>query len=522
MDMKNNILKLNNMMKKVEITLIAILVFAAVFVGSLTTVKAASAPSSLNMSRRIWSDAPFSTLEDFHVKYVTNTGEYVYCLTYSARTPNGVNYSLGSQITDAGEDYILAMGANDSNDTEYFITQSALWIYLRDTGMVGHSNSVENLRKEVYNSNSDVANAIKSLVSAAENGASQDKSLSLSTSTNTLTFTLSSDGKYYVSNDIKVSSNGNYSVTITNAPRGTVKEDISGGFRVKVPASSATTLTNSVKVSVSASKKIYNSYEYNPSNSKYQIMSYTTSENLSKNVDLSGSINKTQVTISKVDATNGKELPGATLKLTCNNGAYNKEWVSTTKPVVLSDVPEGTCTLSETIAPEGYVKTTETITFKVVAGKVTATQVMKNKPETKTFDVKISKLDIANSEEIKGAKLEVKNEKGTVVCEWTSDGKVHTCSNLIAGTYTLTEITAPDGYEKAESITFVIDKDGKVSQDGKTVDKIIMYDKQTPTIIPDVPNTLSLAKTTPYIVGLGIVVAGSIMLVRLLKKNEQK
>ena len=49
-----------------------------------------------------------------------------------------------------------------------------------------------------------------------------------------------------------------------------------------------------------------------------------------------------------------------------------------------------------------------------------------------------------------------------------------------------------------------------------------MYDKQTPTIIPDVPNTLSLAKTTPYIVGLGIVVAGSIMLVRLLKKNEQK
>jgi hypothetical protein len=599
-------MKLNKIYKKT----IKVILVMAIAITSLITVRAASsAPSSLKITYSQYGKTPVSTAENFHIKYISgDSSKYVYCLTYSKKTPGGVSYTLGSAITDPGMSYILAKGANNSTKSQYFVTQSALWIYMQDKGLMTYSNSVNTLKNNVNKSSASEAVSIRNLVSEAKAQTSVDSTLTLSTDTTTLTFTLNSDKSSYISNVVKVTSNASYNVTVSGA--NATKEDVDGGFRIVVPASSVSSLSTSVSVSVSASKTVYTSYKYSPSNSKYQTMSYTIPDTLSKKVELSGTIKTTQVTISKVDATNSQELPGATLNLSCNDGAYTKEWVSTNQPVVLTDVPEGTCSLTETIAPEGYIKSSETITFNVVAGKVTetqvmknsplntvtiskvdvtngeelpgatlklscndgayvkewvsttepnvltdvpdgtcsltetiapegyikseetitftvesgkatATQVMKNAPEVKTFEVEISKLDVANSKELVGAKLEVTNESGVVVCEWTSDGSAHTCKNLIAGTYTLTEITAPDGYEKAESITFVIGKDGKLTQDGKDTDKIVMYDEQTPTIIPNVPDTLSLKSTISYVVGLAIILSGVGIVVKMIKKNEQ-
>jgi hypothetical protein len=510
-------MKLNKIYKKT----IKVILVMAIAITSLITVRAASsAPSSLKITYSQYGKTPVSTAENFHIKYISgDSSKYVYCLTYSKKTPGGVSYTLGSAITDPGMSYILAKGANNSTKSQYFVTQSALWIYMQDKGLMTYSNSVNTLKNNVNKSSASEAVSIRNLVSEAKAQTSVDSTLTLSTDTTTLTFTLNSDKSSYISNVVKVTSNASYNVTVSGA--NATKEDVDGGFRIVVPASSVSSLSTSVSVSVSASKTVYTSYKYSPSNSKYQTMSYTIPDTLSKKVELSGTIKTTQVTISKVDATNSQELPGATLNLSCNDGAYTKEWVSTNQPVVLTDVPEGTCSLTETIAPEGYIKSEETITFTVESGKATATQVMKNAPEVKTFEVEISKLDVANSKELVGAKLEVTNESGVVVCEWTSDGSAHTCKNLIAGTYTLTEITAPDGYEKAESITFVIGKDGKLTQDGKDTDKIVMYDEQTPTIIPNVPDTLSLKSTISYVVGLAIILSGVGIVVKMIKKNEQ-
>ena len=85
--------------------------------------------------------------------------------------------------------------------------------------------------------------------------------------------------------------------------------------------------------------------------------------------------------------------------------------------------------------------------------------------------VEISKVDIADSKELAGAKLAVKDSEGAVVDEWTTDGSVRRL-RLAPGKYTLTEISAPAGYETAEPITFTVNQRGLV---GGT--KVIMADR---------------------------------------------
>lgn len=46
--------------------------------------------------------------------------------------------------------------------------------------------------------------------------------------------------------------------------------------------------------------------------------------------------------------------------------------------------------------------------------------------------------------------------------EWTSTYQVHEIAALAAGSYTLTEVTAPDGYEETESITFNVINSRKI------------------------------------------------------------
>ncbi len=82
-----------------------------------------------------------------------------------------------------------------------------------------------------------------------------------------------------------------------------------------------------------------------------------------------------------------------------------------------------------------------------------------------TTKVSISKQDITGDKEIPGAKLQVKDETGKVIEEWTSTDKPHEINEkLVAGkTYTLHEEGAPDGYTYAEDVKFTVDEKGEVT-----------------------------------------------------------
>ena len=149
------------------------------------------------------------------------------------------------------------------------------------------------------------------------------------------------------------------------------------------------------------------------------------------------------------------------------------EWTSTDKPheIVGKLVAGESYTMTEVGAPGGYGYA-EDITFTVSKDGSIDTVVMEDKPT----HVTISKVDLTTSAELPGAQLTIKDKDGNVVEEWTSTDKPHEIvGKLIAGeTYTLTEITAPNGYRVAESITFKVNRDGSVTS-------VVMKDQRIPT-----------------------------------------
>lgn len=93
------------------------------------------------------------------------------------------------------------------------------------------------------------------------------------------------------------------------------------------------------------------------------------------------------VEISKQDITNKKELPGATLVIKDVNGNIVDEWVSEDKPHYIEKLTPGIYTLTETIAPDGYVLSDETITFTVKDDGTITKVVMYNAPSSKDVPV---------------------------------------------------------------------------------------------------------------------------------------
>ena len=88
--------------------------------------------------------------------------------------------------------------------------------------------------------------------------------------------------------------------------------------------------------------------------------------------------------------------------------------------------------------------------------------------------VDISKQDITAGEELPGAELTITDQKGDVVEQWISGSESHRITGLPAGRYTLTEVTAPSGYDVAESISFEL-------SDSLEVQKVILYDRPLET-----------------------------------------
>ena len=190
------------------------------------------------------------------------------------------------------------------------------------------------------------------------------------------------------------------------------------------------------------------------------------------------------VKISKQDV-GGKEIGGAQMTLKNENGDVISNWTSVEEENHTVTVKHGKYTLHENSAPAGYVVASD-VTFTVDAeGKVSvdgnpvSEVVMVD--EYASHDVIISKVDAANNKELAGAVLKVTDKEGNEVDKWTSEeGKNHTVT-VKPGTYTFTEVSAPKGYELAESITFNVDLNGKVTIDGKEVTAVVMKDAKKPT-----------------------------------------
>ena len=189
-----------------------------------------------------------------------------------------------------------------------------------------------------------------------------------------------------------------------------------------------------------------------------------------------------------------------------------------------ADIPFGEFLVCEIEAPTGYILSDKVYQVNITEDGQTVEITAENKPIT----VEFSKRDTEGNE-LKGAKLQIVDEKGNVIEEWISDGTNHIVKKLKAGKYVLTETAAPDGYEIATDISFEVFEDGTVkagntetvavSKDGNPL--IVMVDEAEEKQIT--PQTGDNRSKLPGIIltgtGLSILV---ILILKSRKKNGGK
>ena len=223
----------------------------------------------------------------------------------------------------------------------------------------------------------------------------------------------------------------------------------------------------------------------------------------------------TTVELTKTDLTTGKELPGAHLKVTDEDGNVIEEWVSTEKAHVIKGLTVGkSYTMTETKPADGYV-TAESITFTVE----NTAEIQKQEMKDDVTKVLISKQDIAGKE-LPGAKLTILDEDGKVVESWTSTEEAHYIEMLPIGKYTLREETAPEGYLVAKDVEFEV-------KDTAEVQKVVMVDEEKPKESTpeggkpskDAPKTGDNTNLLLWLIVLGMSLSGVVVLGRKIKKK---
>ena len=124
---------------------------------------------------------------------------------------------------------------------------------------------------------------------------------------------------------------------------------------------------------------------------------------------------------------------------------------------------------------------------------------------------KVSATDGAT--EVAGAELTItgKTVEGNDITpvSWTSTDEAHEVT-LPAGTYTLHEVSAPNGYKVAQDIQFTVDAKGNVVSAGKTLEgaRIVMVDEK----IPSSSALVNTGDVTTPVAPLLSMLAGTFML----------
>ena len=217
----------------------------------------------------------------------------------------------------------------------------------------------------------------------------------------------------------------------------------------------------------------------------------------------------TKVEISKADMTDGRELPGAKLKITDASGNTIAEWETNGQPHRIERLKPGEYTLTETAAPAGYLLSEE-VHFTVQETGEIQKVTMYDAP---AHSLILTKRDIATNAKLADARLTIRDAYGTTIDRWTTTDGDHAIrvlpersaakdphKNLLLlsddtseHVYTMVEELAPNGYLVAESITFKVMQMNDtlvvfVWQDGgwqkSSEGYLAMYDERTDTPVP--------------------------------------
>ena len=201
---------------------------------------------------------------------------------------------------------------------------------------------------------------------------------------------------------------------------------------------------------------------------------------------------------------------GYKFRLETREGNLIEEFETTDDGYTSRELEIGDYTLKQIETPDGVIVNDKEIYFSV--GESNEVNVVNFVNDfTK---VNISKKDMANSEEIEGAHLVIRDSNGEVVEEWTSSNSPHYIEKLPVGRYTLTETMAPEGYIINTSVI-----DFEVLETGEIQSEVMFNSKPI-----EVPNT-SRNATYIYLVGGILIIIGGVLIYisyRNVKKKKSR
>ena len=151
-----------------------------------------------------------------------------------------------------------------------------------------------------------------------------------------------------------------------------------------------------------------------------------------------------QLEITKVDADTGETLAGATIRVALDDGSDSWDvYTNASGKATLTNMKSGTYTVTEIVAPEGYLLNEEPVLIKLEPGK-TAAVTLKDKAKP---GIVIKKYDEDTGFPLENAEFSVAKKGGSIVYEGMTDkeGKIKV-EDLEEGWYTITELAPPKGY----------------------------------------------------------------------------
>ena len=171
------------------------------------------------------------------------------------------------------------------------------------------------------------------------------------------------------------------------------------------------------------------------------------------------------------------KIGGAVMQLKKADGTVVETWTTEKdKTKVFKGLTAGKYILHEKKAPDGYV-TAKDIEFEVFA----VSEVQKIEMVDEITKTEFTKTDAKTRKLLKGATMQILDEKGKVVKEWLSEEVPTKFEKLPVGKYTLHEAKAPLRYDLAPDISFEVKDTADVQSytmaDNVKIGKIIIDDK---------------------------------------------
>jgi LPXTG-motif cell wall-anchored protein len=202
---------------------------------------------------------------------------------------------------------------------------------------------------------------------------------------------------------------------------------------------------------------------------------------------------KTFIKVSRINSTHGKEAEGAEIQILDKDGSVIDAWTSGTEAHEVIGLKTGVdYTIHEQVAPEGCKAAGDSSFTIDENGKVTSTGTVNEDGVLLIEDAKPSVsfliTDSASGEALEGAQLQLLDDEGNVIEEWTSTKEAYALKNLRTDvTYTVHENAAPDGFAVAPETKLCIDSNNNVTFTGKKTTEGIL-------LIEDARTSIKIAK----------------------------